>query len=70
MQKWEYLSFKVPGNLGRIKVQGQRFAVPEYLNYLGDQGWEMVNAAQHHAGGFQLFFKREVTRTGDRYVAR
>jgi len=62
MQKWEYLSLRVPANLGHIKVQEQRYPVQDYLNHLGEQGWEMVGAAPHPAGGFQLFFKKDKTR--------
>lgn len=62
MNKWEYLSFRVPANLGKAKIQNQKFPVPEYLNHLGEQGWELVSAAPHPAGGFQLFFKKEKTR--------
>jgi hypothetical protein len=61
MDKWEYLSFRVPSDMKRVKIEGQKYPVPEYLNYLGEQGWELVNAAPHQSAGFQLFFKKAKT---------
>ena len=58
MAKWEYLSFRVPADMGKVKIQGQRYPVGEYLNYLGEQGWELVSSVPHPMGGFQLFFKK------------
>ncbi len=62
MTKWEYLSFRVPWDMGKIKVEGQKYPVQEYLNYLGEQGWELVCSTEHPYIGFQLFFKKEKSR--------
>ena len=62
MQKWEYLFIEVPNNLGKVKVQGQKVPVNEYINLLGDQGWEMVGIEQSFPGSglsnYILFFKK------------
>ncbi len=62
MTKWEYLSFRVPLDMGKVKVDKQKYPVQEYLDYLGEQGWELVSSVEHPYGGFQLFFKKEKSR--------
>lgn len=62
MEKWEYLSFRVPMDLKTIKIDKQKFTVSEYLNALGEQGWELVSSSPHPYGGFQLFFKKSKNR--------
>ena len=62
MQKWEYLFVEVPHNLGKIKIQGEKVPVSEYINLLGDQGWELVGIEQSFPGSglsnYILFFKK------------
>lgn len=62
MDKWEYLSFRVPADMKQVKIEKQRLSVQEYLNYLGELGWELVSAVAHPTGGFQLFFKKSKNR--------
>jgi len=61
MDKWEYLSFRVPSDMKNVKIENQKLPAPEYLNYLGEQGWELVSSVAHPTGGFQLFFKKSKT---------
>jgi hypothetical protein len=62
MPKWEYMFIKVPGKVDKIKIENQRIPVADYLQYLGDQGWEMVNTVHNPGVGIFLFFKRLKTR--------
>lgn len=62
MEKWEYLTFRVPQDMKSVKVEGQKYPLQEYLNYLGEQGWELVDAPPHPMGGYQLFFKKQRNR--------
>ena len=62
MDKWEYLSFRVPTDLKTFKIDKQKVSVNEYLNALGEQGWELVSTCPHPYGGFQLFFKKSKNR--------
>jgi hypothetical protein len=61
MQKWEYIFVKVPGRVDKIKIENQKIPVADYLQYLGNQGWEMVSATDSPVGGIYLFFKRPKT---------
>ncbi len=62
MEKWEYHFIEAPHNLGKIKVEGQKIPVQDYVNHLGDQGWELVAVEQGFPGSgispYILFFKR------------
>jgi hypothetical protein len=62
MDKWEYLSFRVPANMKQVQIEKGKLPVAEYLNYLGAQGWELVSSVQRPTGDFQLFFKRNKSR--------
>lgn len=49
MQKWEY----------KVESLRERFYDLEYLlNYLGDQGWELVNTISPNNRDDKLIFKR------------
>ena len=62
MTKWEYLYVEVPNNLNKIKIKGQKIPVGEYMNLLGDGGWELVGIEQSFPGSglsnYILFFKK------------
>ena len=64
MQKWEYYWVVVPNSLRKMKVGGQREKVQaiDYVNGLGDRGWELVGIEQSFPGSglsdYVLFFKR------------
>ena len=71
MQKWEYLEVRISGpewadsqgNCGRLtdlklRCTSWRSAAP-MLNDLGEQGWEMVVAADDESlNSYLLYFKR------------
>ena len=64
MQKWEYKWVVIPGSLRKMKVSEQREKVQslDYVNELGNQGWELVSVEQSYPGSgisdYILFFKR------------
>jgi hypothetical protein len=64
MQKWEYNWLVVPRSLGKMKLGGQKGKVQaiDYVNELGNQGWELVGIEQSWPGAglsdYILFFKR------------
>lgn len=62
MQKWEYFLTEIPNNLKTVKVQGEKIDVREYMNVLGNQGWELAGIEQGFPGSglssYILFFKR------------
>lgn len=62
MQKWEYTWIVVPHNLKNIKVDGNKVPALEYVNEMGEYGWELVAVEQSFPGSglsdFILFFKR------------
>ena len=62
MQKWEYTWVVVPHSLGKMKVGGQKVRALDYVNELGEEGWELVGAEQGWPGAgisdYILFFKR------------
>ncbi len=70
MQKWEYLNVHVErimevsivyaNNKQVIKSKEDSFYtdLALYLNSLGEQGWEMVNAQNREHGFREYFFKR------------
>ena len=72
MQKWEYLQIHVESSKGRlsVSVNGNEMAdkmefddltgLMRYLNALGAQGWEMVNADRNEYGFQNYFFKRPI----------
>ena len=68
MQKWEYYWVVVPNSLRKMKVGGQREKVQaiDYVNRLGDEGWELVSVEQSFPGAglsdYILFFKRPKPR--------
>jgi hypothetical protein len=65
MQKWEYTWVVIPGNLGKMKVGGQKVHARDYVNELGEKGWELVGIEQSWPGAgisdYILFFKRPKT---------
>jgi len=62
MQKWEYRWVILPHNLNKIKVDGDKVQALEYVNGLGERGWELVSVEQGFPGSgmsdYILFFKR------------
>lgn len=62
MQRWEYLWVVIPNSLGKMKVAGEKVHAFEYVNQLGDEGWELVSVEQGFPGSglsdYILFFKR------------
>jgi len=62
MQRWEYLWVVIPNSLGKMKVAGEKVHALEYINQLGDEGWELVSVEQGFPGSglsdYILFFKR------------
>jgi len=60
MQKWEYRSYVVQVFSDVVRLDSGEMNVNEYLNMMGEQGWELVTAAvgdernQSHV----LYFKR------------
>ncbi|NIM94456.1 MAG: DUF4177 domain-containing protein [Anaerolineales bacterium] len=63
MQKWEYRWIILPHSLGRMKAAGRKVESSDYVNELGDQGWELLGIEQGLPGGgiiseYILFFKR------------
>ena len=69
MKKWEYIEVTAPmredGKSVRIYLNGEE-TLPEsmasvlydYLNKLGDEGWEMVNFAFHPNRTAFYYFRR------------
>jgi hypothetical protein len=72
MQKWEYLQLHVESSKTRLLVSvsgnevddkkefGDVTGLTRYLNSLGAEGWEMVNADRNEYGFQNYFFKRPV----------
>ena len=72
MQKWEYLQIHVESSKGRLLVSVNGHGVADkkefsdmaglmgYLNSLGAEGWEMVNAHRNEYGFQNYFFKRPI----------
>jgi hypothetical protein len=72
MQKWEYILIHVESAKGKLAVtaNGNEVTDPKefmdvtdlmrYLNSLGAQGWEMVNADRNEYGFQNYFFKRPI----------
>lgn len=64
MQKWEYYWTVIPGDLGKIKISGEKIKSHDYVNELGNQGWELVAVEQSFPGSglsdYILFFKRPI----------
>ena len=72
MQKWEYLQIHVESSKTRLVVSvngdeaadqkelGNTTELMRYLNLLGAEGWEMVNADRNEYGFQNYFFKRPV----------
>ncbi len=62
MQKWEYQWVFVPHSLGKMKVGNEKVQAHDYVNGLGDHGWELVAVEQGWPGAgisdYILFFKR------------
>ena len=46
MKKWEYQWVVVPHSLGKMKVGGGKVRAHDYVNDLGEQGWELVAVEQ------------------------
>jgi hypothetical protein len=72
MQKWEYLQVHVESAKGKltIMVNGNKVTdtkeiaemadLMRYINSLGAEGWEIVNANRNEYGFQNYFFKRPV----------
>ena len=72
MQKWEYLQIHVESSKARLIVSVYENEVDDkkefddvtglmrYLNTLGAEGWEMVNADKNEYGFQNYFFKRPI----------
>jgi hypothetical protein len=72
MQKWEYLQILAETSKARlnVSVNGNEMAdkmefddltgLMRYLNSLGAEGWEMVNADRNEYGFQNYFFKRPI----------
>jgi len=72
MQKWEYLQIHVESSKARLIVSVYKNEVDDkkefddvtglmrYLNTLGAEGWEMVNADKNEYGFQNYFFKRPI----------
>jgi hypothetical protein len=72
MQKWEFLQIHVESSKSRLNVSVNANEMAEkkefdnvtglmrYLNSLGAEGWEMVNADRNEYGFQNYFFKRPV----------
>ena len=62
MLKWEYTWIVVPHSLKKIKVEGGKISALDYVNEMGERGWEMVSVEQSFPGSglsdYILFFKR------------
>ena len=62
MQKWEYTWVVIPGKLGKMRLEGVKIPALDYVNELGNQGWELVGIEQSWPGSglsdYLLFFKR------------
>jgi hypothetical protein len=62
IQRWEYLWVVIPNSLGKMKVAGEKVEAIDYVNQLGEQGWELVSVEQGFPGSglsdYILFFKR------------
>lgn len=62
IQRWEYLWVVIPNSLGKMKLAGEKVEAIDYVNQLGEQGWELVSVEQGFPGSglsdYILFFKR------------
>ena len=62
MKKWEYLWIIIPKSLGKMKFGKQKIESLDYVNQLGNEGWELVGIEQSWPGSvhsdYILFFKR------------
>ena len=59
MTRWEYARVHVPVDMEYIQLQDQKIRVVDYLNYLGDKGWELVGVIPlGDSSGYIFFFKR------------
>ena len=62
MQKWEYKWIVIPSSLGKKKIGKQKVESIEYVNQLGEEGWELLAVEQGWPGSglsdYILFFKR------------
>jgi hypothetical protein len=67
MQKWEYLFVSehrdgcyVNTGSGAKSISEKTVKFYEYINALGEQGWEMVTAINDENSYWQLAFKRPI----------
>ena len=72
MQKWEYLQVNVEFSKNKLAASANGKSVIDtrdadaetqlvfYLNSLGAEGWELVNADKNEYGFRNYFFKRPV----------
>lgn len=72
MQKWEYLQVHVEFSKNKLVASvdgdtvldtngpGTEKELTQYLNSLGAEGWELVNADKNEYGFRNYFFKRAV----------
>jgi hypothetical protein len=65
--QWEYRSL----TLGSFWSPPKDEEVEEYLNELGAEGWEVVNAfAQHNSNQFRIVLKRPLSPDDARRIRR
>jgi len=66
MEKWEYFWTVIPHSLGKVKIDKQKVNAIDYVNDLGEDGWELVAVEQGWPGAgisdYILFFKRLKTQ--------
>lgn len=56
VQKWEYLVEQDTG-MGKVKINGVKYESRiEYLNEMGNNGWELVQGPTHNISCY--YFKR------------
>jgi hypothetical protein len=65
--RWEYLSLYTDGETitevrGRAPHVDQGAAVPEVLDVLGADDWELASVAPRPSGGFLYIFKRPLMK--------
>ncbi len=59
MTRWEYARVHIPVDMEYIQLQDQKIRLVDYLNYLGDKGWELVGVIPlGESAGYMFFFKR------------